>query len=109
MSQVFVSYRRDVTSRIYDRLAQKYGADDVVMDVDPIPLGADFRAFLGEAVGRCRVPLAVIGPQWLERVQKGFELLLLLGSQALKVPRQIHVAGLRLHLVPADRLVGRER
>src|SRR6476659_10190381 len=69
MSQVFISYRRDdsadVTGRIYDRLAQKYGAANVVMDVDSIPLGVDFREFLGSAVGRCRVLLAVIGPQWL--------------------------------------------
>jgi formylglycine-generating enzyme required for sulfatase activity len=70
MSQVFISYRRDdsadVAGRIYDRLAQKYGAADVIMDVDSIPLGVDFREFLGEAVGRCRVLLAIIGPQWLD-------------------------------------------
>ena len=45
----------------------------------------------------------------LERTQKSFELLLLLISQVLKVPRQIHVAFLRLHFVPADRFVERER
>ena len=45
----------------------------------------------------------------LERVQKSVELLLLLIRQFLKVPRQIHVACLRLHFVPADRFVERER
>jgi formylglycine-generating enzyme required for sulfatase activity len=74
MSQVFISYRRDdsadAAGRIYDRLAQKYGADDVVMDVDSIPLGADFREFLGDAVGRCRVLLVVIGPQWLDIINR---------------------------------------
>jgi formylglycine-generating enzyme required for sulfatase activity len=74
MSQVFISYRRDdsadVAGRIYDRLTQKYGAADVVMDVDSIPLGIDFREFLGEAVGRCRVLLAVIGPQWLDIINR---------------------------------------
>jgi formylglycine-generating enzyme required for sulfatase activity len=70
MSQVFISYRRDdsadVAGRIYDRLVQRFGAANVTMDVDSIPLGVDFREFLGKAVGRCRVLLAVIGPQWLD-------------------------------------------
>jgi formylglycine-generating enzyme required for sulfatase activity len=74
MSQVFISYRRDdsadVAGRIHDRLVQKYGADDVVMDVDSIPLGVDFREFLGDAVGRCRVLLVIIGPQWLDIVNR---------------------------------------
>ncbi|HEX5272252.1 MAG TPA: toll/interleukin-1 receptor domain-containing protein, partial [Gemmataceae bacterium] len=69
MSHVFISYRRDdsadAADRIHDRLVQKYGADNVVMDVDSIPLGVDFREFLGGAVGRCRVLLAIIGLQWL--------------------------------------------
>jgi formylglycine-generating enzyme required for sulfatase activity len=74
MSKVFISYRRDdsadVAGRIYDRLLQAYGPDDVVMDVESIPPGADFREFLSEAVGRCRVLLAVIGPQWLPIVNR---------------------------------------
>jgi formylglycine-generating enzyme required for sulfatase activity len=74
MSQVFISYRRDdsadVAGRIHDRLVQKYGTGAIVMDVDSIPLGVDFREFLGEAVGRCRVLLAVIGPQWLGIVNR---------------------------------------
>jgi formylglycine-generating enzyme required for sulfatase activity len=69
MSQVFISYRRDdsadVAGRIYDRLVHRYGPDNVFKDVDNIPLGIDFRRFLGEAVGRCRVLLAIIGRQWL--------------------------------------------
>jgi formylglycine-generating enzyme required for sulfatase activity len=69
MSQVFISYRRDdsadAADRIYERLVQEYGAGNVVMDVESIPPGADFREFIGEAVGRCRVLLAVIGPRWL--------------------------------------------
>jgi formylglycine-generating enzyme required for sulfatase activity len=68
MSQVFISYRRDdsadVTGRIYEHLARKYGRDNVFKD-DAIPLGVDFRAFLDEKVGGCRVLLAVIGRDWL--------------------------------------------
>jgi formylglycine-generating enzyme required for sulfatase activity len=70
MSQVFISYRRDdsadVAGRIYDRLVQCYGRDNVFKDVDDIPLGLDFRQVIGEAVGRCQVLLAVIGRQWLD-------------------------------------------
>jgi formylglycine-generating enzyme required for sulfatase activity len=70
MSWVFVSYRRDdsadVAGRIYDRLVQRYGHSNIVRDVDSIPLGVDLREFLGEAVGRCRVLLAVIGRDWLQ-------------------------------------------
>jgi formylglycine-generating enzyme required for sulfatase activity len=69
MTQVFISYRRDdsadAADRIYERLLQKYGAGNVVMDVESIPPGADFREFIGDAVGRCRSLLAVIGPRWL--------------------------------------------
>lgn len=35
------------------------------MDVDTIPLGKDFEAVLHEAVAKCDVLLAMIGPNWL--------------------------------------------
>src|SRR5581483_11773923 len=56
----------DVTGRIYDRLVQRYGHDNVFKDVDNIPLGIDFRQVINGAVGRCQVLLAVIGRQWLD-------------------------------------------
>ncbi len=66
---IFICYRRsdsgDVTGRIYDRLVQHFGRDRVFKDVDSIPLGVDFRAHLGDFVGRCRVLLAIIGKHWL--------------------------------------------
>jgi hypothetical protein len=66
---IFISYRRqdsaDVTGRIYDRLVQRFGREQVFKDVDSIPLGVDFRAHLGNVVGRCNFLLVVIGPQWL--------------------------------------------
>lgn len=68
MPQVFISYRRadsqDVTGRIYDRLVEHFSADAVFKDVDDIPLGADFRAVLADAVGRAAAVLVVIGPTW---------------------------------------------
>ena len=65
---IFLSYRRhdsaDATGRIYDRLVQHFGREQVFKDVDSIPLGVDFREHLGNVVGRCNTLIAVIGPQW---------------------------------------------
>jgi TIR domain len=68
-TSIFISYRRqdsgDVTGRIYDRLVQHFGKEAIFKDVDSIPLGVDFREFLGDAVGMCNLLLAVVGRQWL--------------------------------------------
>lgn len=68
MSKIFISYRRqdtqDVTGRIYDRLLRHLPQDDVFKDVDSIPPGEEFRAFIDDAIGQCAVLLAIIGPQW---------------------------------------------
>jgi len=66
---IFLSYRRsdsqDVAGRIHDRLIQHFGSAHVFKDVDSIPLGVDFRRYVGDQIGRCDVLLAVIGPDWL--------------------------------------------
>jgi hypothetical protein len=66
---IFISYRRQETShlagRLYDRLANRFGDDQVFMDVDTIELGVDFAQVINEAVSTCAVLLAVIGPHWL--------------------------------------------
>lgn len=68
---VFISYRRDdsadVTGRIHERLLQRFARDVVFKDVDSIPLGIDFRQHLEGALGQCRVLIAVINDQWIER------------------------------------------
>jgi len=67
--KVFISYRRKdshyIADRIYDRLERELGRDNTFKDVDSISLGWDFRRILQEAVTRCDVLLAVIGPRWL--------------------------------------------
>jgi acyl carrier protein len=67
---IFISYRRadsaDVSGRIYDRLAGEFGDAAVFKDVDDIPFGVDFKAYLGDMVRKCDIQLAVIGPQWLD-------------------------------------------
>ena len=53
--------------RIHERLLQRFARDVVFKDVDSIPLGIDFRQHLENALSQCRVLIAVIGDQWIER------------------------------------------
>ncbi len=68
--RVFISYRRDDSAghagRVHDRLEREFGRDLLFMDVDAIPLGANFAKVLGDEVGKCDVLLAIIGPGWLD-------------------------------------------
>ena len=54
MGRLFISYRRDdtqdITDHVYEKLAARFGAANIFMDVDSIPIGADFRKILREAV-----------------------------------------------------------
>ncbi len=74
MGKLFISYRRDdtqeITGRIYDRLEARFGRDAIFMDVDSIPLGADFRQILRDAVAASSIMLALIGRQWLSVVDE---------------------------------------
>jgi len=69
MSGIFISYRRDDSApsagRLCDRLSAEFGTDQVFMDVDDIPPGADFSAHISAKIGGCDALLAVIGKQWL--------------------------------------------
>ena len=69
MARVFISYRRNdsrwATGRLYDRLAEVLGRENLFFDVSDIEPGEDFAAKIGEIVGRCDILLAVIGPTWL--------------------------------------------
>src|SRR5579884_1583071 len=75
MSSIAISYRRSDSSamagRIYDRLAAHYGEHSVFMDIDNIPLGADFRSHIQESLRRADVLIAVIGPKWLGTTADG--------------------------------------
>jgi hypothetical protein len=69
-AKVFISYRRDDSAgsagRVHDRLERELGRDLLFMDVDAIPLGANFVQILRDEVAKCDVLLAVIGPNWLD-------------------------------------------
>lgn len=64
---VFISYRREDSSayagRLYDAMLNRFGEDQVFMDVDMAP-GVDFVERITEAVGTCQVLIEVIGPEW---------------------------------------------
>jgi TIR domain len=67
--RIFISYRREETAYpagwLFDRLATRFGGDQVFKDVDSIQLGDDFVEVITRAVGSCDVLLALIGPRWL--------------------------------------------
>jgi hypothetical protein len=70
MTKVFLCYRREdsggYAGRIQDQIAQALGSDNLFMDVDAIPLGANFVRVLHDEVAKCEVLLAVIGRNWLD-------------------------------------------
>jgi hypothetical protein len=69
MAKIFICYRREDSGGdargIADRIKRNLGAD-VFMDVTAIAPGANFVKVLHNAVAKCEVLLAVIGPNWLD-------------------------------------------
>lgn len=70
MAQIYVSYRRGdasaQASRLASDLADRFGADEVAMDV-PMRRGYDGLADVVQAVHGARVVLVLIGPSWATR------------------------------------------
>jgi hypothetical protein len=70
MAALFISYRRkdtaDIVGRLFDRLAGYYGTDRVLLDVDALLAGENYRTQIQSLIERCRVVLAVIGAEWLD-------------------------------------------
>jgi len=66
---IFISYRRsdskEITGFIADRLQERFGEKTVFWDIDSIPPGVDFRAYIVSRVSKCKACLVVIGPDWL--------------------------------------------
>lgn len=72
MSKIFISYRREDTEwqahELYEAI-QRTSDDtnaDVFIDVDSIPLGVDFKAYIEAKVAEADVVLALIGRHWLD-------------------------------------------
>lgn len=69
MSGIFISYRREdssyIAGRLHDRLADRFGTDQIFRDVDTMRPGVDFVQKIDEAVGSCDAFIVIIGAQWL--------------------------------------------
>ena len=102
MPKIFISYRRsdseDVTGRIYDRLVEHFGEEEVFFDVNVIPPGVDFPSYLHEALKQCQVMLAVIGPGWLNATDAA-------GNRRLEDPKDWVCQEIERGLMQQDMLV----
>jgi hypothetical protein len=69
MPKIFISYRREDSAYpsavIRNRLSTEFGQNQIFFDVDSIPPGHDFRAYIGRTVGTCDYVLVIIGKHWL--------------------------------------------
>ncbi len=69
MTRIFISYRRDDSAgyagRLFDRLSDRFGRDQIFMDIDTIEPGLDFVEVIEQAVGSCEVLIALLGRHWL--------------------------------------------
>ncbi|MGH3014921.1 MAG: toll/interleukin-1 receptor domain-containing protein, partial [Gaiellaceae bacterium] len=65
-----MSYRREdapaYAGRLYDQLAERFGDENVFMDVDTIEPGADFVARIEDAVSSAAALLVVVGRGWVD-------------------------------------------
>jgi hypothetical protein len=67
--KIFINYRREdsiaIAGRLYDRLAEAFGRNNLFIDVDNIPVGMNFEEYLHKQVAACDVVVSLIGPNWL--------------------------------------------
>lgn len=68
MPRIFISYRRvdskSHADNTYDTLADAFGPENVIRDIDDIPFGVDFRQYLAEQIASFDVVLVLIGRIW---------------------------------------------
>jgi predicted ATPase len=73
--QLFISYRRDdaagYAGRLYDDLAEAFGAQRIFFDVSTLELGQDFGLAITDAIDRSTAVLVLIGPAWLATTAAG--------------------------------------
>lgn len=74
MTKVFISYRRQdsrpITERLHDHLEDSFGEGNVFIDVDDIPAGADFPPYLDSQINDCDVALIIIGTEWSRMINE---------------------------------------
>ena len=68
MPKIAISYRRSdsraMVGRIFDHLAERYGSEEIFLDIDAIPYGRNFRDHIDSILQQCAVLIAVIGQHW---------------------------------------------
>ena len=74
VANIFISYRREDSAghagRLCDRLTTRFGHARVFMDLQDIAPGQNFAQSIDEMIATCECVIAVIGPRWLEAMQK---------------------------------------
>ena len=72
---IFISYRRSDAAAsarlIEERLAERFGADQVFRDIEDIAPGDEFRARIDATLAGCHAVVVVIGPDWLNAMRDG--------------------------------------
>jgi TIR domain len=67
--RIVISYRRQDTpggaGRLRESLADRFGRDNVFLDIDAIPPGVPWRQAIEKTIQECNVLLPVIGVHWL--------------------------------------------
>jgi len=67
--KVFVSYRREdsqnVVDRLCDKLFERLGRDSIFRDIDSVALGRDFRGVVDKTLDECSIGVVIVGPEWL--------------------------------------------
>jgi hypothetical protein len=73
--RIFLCYRRadtaHVAGRLFDRLSDRYGSNNIFMDVDSIQPGVDFADAIERTLDECAVLLVLIGKAWLGDTRNG--------------------------------------
>ena len=74
LASIFISYRRSDAAghagRLFDRLEQWFGADELFYDRDSIDSGDMFPQRLEDAVNAAKIVLVLIGPDWLAEINE---------------------------------------
>jgi hypothetical protein len=72
LPKIFISYRREdapgYAGRLFDRLRDEFGRDNVFIDVDTLRPGDDFVEAIRDRLAGCDPMLVVIGPRWASAV-----------------------------------------
>ena len=76
MSKIFISYRREdsqwQTKAIYERLSVIVDnpREDIFFDLDSMTVGLNFKTQIQKSVEQCDVLIAMIGPKWVNEIDK---------------------------------------